>query len=71
MNKAKISIKLAGPELDNGYVVDTLRGAVTITTHDPEYPGAKKVIRRGDWVSEITALLLAISYDVTVVAPKG
>ena len=71
MNKAKISIKLVGPYEENWYEVDTLRGAVTITAHEAGFPGAKGVIRRGDRVSENTARLLAISYDVTVVAPKG
>ena len=70
MSKAKISIKLVGPELDGGYEVDTLRGAVTITAHEAGFSGAKGVIRRGDWVSENTARLLTISHDVTVVAPK-
>ena len=64
MANNKVSVKLTGPKYER-YVVETIRGAATINIAN-----SNDVIRRGDTVTEDKARLLAMRYDVTVVAPK-
>jgi len=61
----RVSVKLAGPHIGRSYTVEAIKGTVTLTSDHID------TIRRGDYVTEYTATLLAGRYDVTIVAVKG
>ena len=67
MADSKVAVKLAGPHGLGNYTVDTIRGAVTLTSDSYDK------IHRGDVISEKIAERLSMlsRYEVTIVAVKA
>jgi hypothetical protein len=67
MADSKVTVRLAGPHYTGTYIVDTIKGAVTLSSDSYDK------IHRGDVITEKIAERLARLhlYEVTVVAVKG
>jgi hypothetical protein len=66
MADGTVTIRLIGPHSVGRYTVDTIRGAVTLTSDSYDK------IRRGDVITELIAERLSRqrAYEVTIVAHK-